>query len=148
VLRLKKIALPVALLAAASAAVFVPGAFAGSRGATAYDPTHHAAVTSNTIHLLSFRWLVARSQLTVGTPLRVLEGHGVLHELPARWRSCKYSGICPRSTKVHFKLTRTRGCLAREVFGSVYSHLYVRPYGATRWRELPHYHDVVRADCA
>jgi hypothetical protein len=77
----------------------------------------------------------------------VLYGHGVLHELPAGWRGCKYSGICPRSTKVHFKLTRLINCSAQEIFGSVYSHLCVRPYGATRWRELPHYHDVVAADC-
>ena len=147
-LRLKKLALPVALLIAASAALFVPGASAGSKSTTTYDPTHHAAVTSSTIHLFSFRWLVARSPLTVGTPLRVLEGHGVLHGLPAGWRTCKSTGVCPRSTKVHFKLTRPRGCSARQVFGAVYSQLYVRPYGATRWRELPHYHAVVAADCA
>jgi hypothetical protein len=153
-LRLKRLALPVALLVALSAAVLTPGAFAGAKFATAYDPTHHAAVTSDTIHIYSFRWLLARSPVMAGygAPSR-LDGHGLLRERLLWSPSCKlFHRGCIRSIKVRFALTRRINCSAQEIYGngSVYSRLYVRPlpYDAARpWRELGHYHAVVKADC-
>jgi hypothetical protein len=140
---IKKLLLPVALLAVVSAAALASSAFAGGKGVTTYDPARHAAVTSYTIHLYSFRWLVARTQLTVGLSPDVLKGRGVLHET----LFCSPLHRCIRSTKVQFKLAHPRACPARDIFGAVYSHLYVRPYGATRWRELLHYHSTVAKDC-
>ena len=145
--RLKTIVLPVALLAAVSAVLFVPSAFAGGKGATTYDPMYHAAVTSNRINVYSFRLLVARTPLAIGSVPAELRGHGLLveqHFNPA----CHRIHRCVTWTRVQFKLTRPIGCLRQEVVGAVYSHLYLRPYGVPRWRELSHYQDVVAADCA
>ena len=151
-LKISKLLPRVCLLAAAALAVSAPGAFAGHKWPireSAYDPVHHAAVTTQDIGLYSFRWLHARTPLSI-VPLfqqGTLRSHGVLAERKPNSPLCQIMHHCIQRTNVGIRLTHLIFCPAREISGFVYTHLYVRPLGQSRWHELPHYHDVVVADC-
>jgi hypothetical protein len=142
-LRLKKIALPVALLAAASLSILAASAFAGAKPAVTYDPMTHAIGTTNVIHIYSFRWLTT-GRTTSYLAGSYMTGKGTLsHTCTVPWRN--HQAVC--STAVTYKLVGQLPCLALTDL-KVWSHLYVRASGQTAWRELGHYHDVVAADCA
>jgi hypothetical protein len=144
-LRLKKLALPVALLVAASLSTLASTAFAGSKPPMTYDPTAHAIETTAVIHIYSFRWLTMGRTTGYVLNWAVIAKGTLSQDCTVPWRH-NHQAIC--STAVSYKLADPRPCLAVTNL-RVWSHLYVRPYGTTRpWRELGHYHDVFAADCA
>jgi len=129
----------------AAAIVGATAALAGAKPTSAYDPLHHTAAAARTIDISGARWLHTRRPLPPAGPAL---GRGTLNDrLRASSPQCRMLHLCVYTRPVRFKLTRPIACPRQDIFGSVYSRLYVGRIGGTGWRELHRYHAVVRADC-
>ena len=141
-LRLKKLSHPTTLVLAALvlSCIAASSALAGSKAAFGkpWDPTHHAVATNDTIHVYSFRKLVRKSSHLA---VSIITGGALLKQ---RCGSASTRHWC--ATTVAYELTGVIGC--GQGGPAVWAHLYVRTSRQTTWRELGHYHDVVKTDCA